>query len=471
MLKHFLLTFSLIVGGGGFVSTNAQTHTRISLPSLFSDHIVLQQQDSVPVWGWGEAGTTVCAVGSWASQDTISAVVDDAGRWSLKLKTEVYGGPYTLHFFQAGFEEEGITLVDVMLGEVWLCSGQSNMEFSPANGIANQAEEIGAANYSNLRFFSIEKRGSQSLQDDCKATWECCSPDVMQRRSAVAYFFGRHLYENLKIPIGLIVSAWGGSAAEVWIPKSSLPKMVDFPRIQQERKCPWWPVEPGTLYNSMIHPLLPYRIAGAIWYQGESNRDDPQSYFNLMKTLITSWRKGFQQDFPFYLVQIAPFNYQSKNNGPALIREAQAEIARQIPYTGLVVTNDVGDFNNIHPARKQEVGIRLANLALGDKYGRKEIPFESPCFEAMEIQKAKIRIRFSQPIVCKEKVINGFQIADEQGHFVQAHARIIGDDVIEVWAKAIKHPMAVRYCFDDATVGNLQGTNSLPVEPFRTDKK
>ena len=469
MRKHFLLAFSLFIGMNSYLAS-AQTHTRISLPSLFSNHIVLQQQDSVPVWGWGEAGSTVCAVGSWAPQDTASAVVDDAGRWSLKLKTVAYGGPHTLQIFQAGLAAEGTTLSDVMLGEVWLCSGQSNMEWTPQNGIVNQSAEIGSANYPDIRFFSLPKRGSQSLQDDCEAEWECCSPDVMQRRSAVAYFFGRHLHKNLEMPIGLIVSAWGGSSAEVWQPESSLPAMDDFPRIKQERKCPWWPVEPATLYNSMIHPLLPYRIAGAIWYQGEANQGYPTPYFDLMKALITSWREGFQRDFPFYLVQIAPFNYNSKNNGPALIREAQDEVARQVPHTGLVVTNDIGDADNIHPAQKQEVGVRLANFALGDAYGRDTISYESPRFESMEVKGNKALVRFSQPIRCEAKSIQGFRIIDESGNIHPAEARLRDGQAVEVWAKSVKRPVAVRYCFDDATVGNLQGTNALPVAPFRTDK-
>lgn len=469
MRKHFLLAFSLFIGMNSHLAS-AQTHTRISLPSLFSDHIVLQQQDSVPVWGWGEAGSTVCAVGSWAPQDTASAVVDDAGRWSLKLKTVAYGGPHTLQIFQAGLAAEGTTLSDVMLGEVWLCSGQSNMEWTPQNGIVDQSAEIGSANYPDIRFFSLPKRGSQSLQDDCEAEWECCSPDVMQRRSAVAYFFGRHLHKNLEMPIGLIVSAWGGSSAEVWQPESSLPAMDEFPRVKQERKCPWWPVEPATLYNSMIHPLLPYRIAGAIWYQGEANQGYPAPYFDLMKALIASWRKGFQRDFPFYLVQIAPFNYNSKNNGPALIREAQDEVASQVPHTGLVVTNDIGDADNIHPAQKQEVGIRLANLALGDAYGRDTISYESPRFESMEVKGNKALVRFSQPIRCEAKSIRGFVVVDESGNIHPAEARLRDGQAVEVWAKSVKHPAAVRYCFDDATIGNLQGTNALPVAPFRTDK-
>lgn len=472
-MKHSIIAIALALGAN--VSLQAQTHMRISLPALFSDHIVLQQQDSVPVWGWGEAGSTVRIVGSWASQDTVVTRVADDGHWKAKIKTTRYGGPYTLRFFQRGYENEGITLEDVMLGEVWLCSGQSNMEWSPANGITNQAEEIGSANYPQIRFFSLPKQGSGTLQDNCPARWELCSPDVMRRRSAVAYFFGRHLTQQLKVPVGLIVSAWGGTSAEVWIPQERVPRTPETEAVMKSRKCPWWPTEPGRLYNSMIHPLLPYRIAGAIWYQGESNRDYPQNYTELMKELITSWRTGFEKDFPFYLVQIAPHNYKSRDNGPALVREAQEQVTHEVPRTGMVVTNDVGDYGNIHPARKQEVGIRLANLALGNTYGRKtEKGYQSPVLESMEIHKNKALLHFryaEDGLVCRGKAPEGLQIAGEDGVFVTAKARIVQENCLEVYSSKVKNPVAVRYCFDDSTVGNLFNGDGLPMAPFRTDKK
>lgn len=469
-MKHLFLLIALGIGSG--LTVKAQSHTRISLPALFSDHVVLQQQDSVPVWGWGEAGSKVCIVGSWSSKDTVSARVGDDGRWMAKVKTAHYGGPYTLRIFQPKREAEGIMLEDVMLGEVWLCSGQSNMEWTPANGLVDQAQEIGAANYPQIRFFSLKKVGSKDLQDDCQATWECCSPDVMRQRSAVAYFFGRQLTKHLKVPVGLIVSAWGGTAAEVWIPKGHVQQTPEMKKTVASRKCPWWPSEPGTLYNSMIHPLLPYRIAGAIWYQGESNRDYPQAYCASMKTLISSWRAGFGQDFPFYLVQIAPYNYKSASNGPALIREAQEQVVREVPHTGMVVTNDVGDYHSIHPIRKQEVGIRLANLALDEVYGKNEKMHRSPVFESMTVQRNKAVLHFryaGKGLGCSGKKPEGFQIAGKDRVFVKAEARI-RENCIEVYASQVKQPVAVRYCFDDATVGNVVNKSGLPLAPFRTDR-
>ena len=450
---------------------SAQSHTPVSLPALFTDHIVLQQQDSVPIWGWGQASTTVRIIGSWSSQDTVSVVVDDSGRWKGKIKTGRYGGPYTLHVFSGNNEREKIVLNDVMIGEVWLCSGQSNMEWTPANGIANQSAEIAAADYPQIRFFSLDKRGSQTLQEDCHAKWEVCTPEVMRKRSAVAYFFGRHLHQKLDVPVGLIVSAWGGTAAEVWIPEDAVPDTPEERNVIASRKCPWWPVEPGTLYNSMIYPLLPYRIAGAIWYQGESNRDDPKPYFGLMKSLIACWRKDFGKEFPFYQVQIAPFNYQSTNNGPALVREAQEQIVHEVPHTGIVITNDVGEYGNIHPARKQEVGSRLGNLALGEHYGLLEKGYQSPFLEQATVVKGKAVLTFShaeEGLVCADKVVKGLQIAGKDKNFVEAKARIKGNR-LEVYASNVKEPTEVRYCFDDATVGNLFNKHGLPVAPFRVE--
>lgn len=448
----------------------AQTSTPLSMPSLFSDHIVLQQEDSVSIWGWGEAGKTIQVVGSWSPTDTLSIRADPSGRWIGKLKTTRHGGPYTLEVFTKGRTWDKIVLQDVMLGEVWLCSGQSNMEWSPNNGLVNQKEEIKTANYPNLRFFSLAKQGSHTLQDNCRGCWEPCTPEVMRKRSAVAYFFGRHLHRELNVPIGLIVSAWGGTPAEVWIPKDSLPDTAETRKIAASRKYQSWPVETGTLYNSMIHPLLPYRIAGAIWYQGESNRDFPQSYARLMETLISSWRKGFGHEFPFYLVQIAPHNYKSKNNGPALIREAQEQVTRRVPHTGLVVTNDIGEYADIHPKNKQAVGLRLGNLALGEHYGTLKEEYQSPALKQATKEGKKIILTFEhteEGLTCPDKNIRGVYVAGEDGKFVEAKARIKRNR-LEVSAREIKSPVTVRYCFDDATVGNLFNKQGLPMTPFQT---
>lgn len=446
----------------------AQTNTGVTLPSIFTDHMVLQQQSSVPVWGWGDASATVRVVGSWNTADTVSTQVDDNGRWMVKLPTGKYGGPYKLEVLST----EHIVVNDVMLGEVWLCSGQSNMEWTPNNGIQDGAGEIEAARYPDIRYFSLKKRGSKYPQEQCQAQWEQCSPEVMRRRSAVAYFFGRELHRNLDgVPVGLIVSAWGGTPAEVWAPRDSILGKRDIADGLLQQSYPWWPSQPGALYNGMINPLMPYGIAGAIWYQGESNRDYPSSYFPLMKELIKSWRTGFGHEFPFYLVQIAPHNYHANNNGPALVREAQERVVREIPNTGMVVTLDVGDPSNIHPARKQQVGARLAALALKEQYGQEQVDAYSPTFREMTVKKNKAIVTFhhaERGLACPDKEIRGVMLAGEDGRFVPAKARIKGS-TLEVTAPTVKVPVAVRYCFDDATLGNLRHRDGLPVAPFRSD--
>ena len=221
----------------------------------------------------------------------------------------------------------------------------------------------------------------------------------------------------------------------------------------------------------MIYPLLPYRIAGAIWYQGESNRDDPKPYFGLMKSLIACWRKDFGKEFPFYQVQIAPFKYGDYFGNSALIREAQEQVVREVPHTGLVITNDVGEYRNIHPTRKQEVGIRLGNLALGEHYGLLEKGYQSPFLEQAPVEKGKVILTFShaeEGLVCKDKTVKGLQIAGKDKNFVEAKARIKGNR-LEVYAPKVKEPAEVRYCFDDSTVGNLFNKHGLPMAPFRVE--
>lgn len=442
---------------------------QITLPSIFTDHMVLQQNADIPVWGWGTASAKIRVVGSWALQDTATAIAASNGYWETKLKTTSGGGPYTVHIFGSGSRK----LTDVMLGEVWLCSGQSNMEWTPMNNIDNRDAEIAAANNPNIRFFHIPKRGSDFPQNTCDAAWSNCTPGTMKNTSAVAYFFGRTLEKALNVPVGLIISAWGGTPAEVWTPKDRILSDEKLRAAMPAQTTPWWPVEAGVLYNQMIHPVMPYSLSGSIWYQGESNCDQPATYGALLQTMIESWRKGFRKDFPFYLVQIAPHTYKSSNNGPALLREQQERVSRTVPGTGLVVVSDlVSNVTNIHPTDKQHVGLRLANLALGKTYNKRTDGYETPVFNTMKVDRNKATITFlhaEKGLTCKDKAITGFRIAGNDGVFTDAKAEIKGNTIV-VSSPTVKHPTVVQYCFDDATIGNLSSKDGLPVAPFRSNR-
>lgn len=449
-----------------FSSITAQ----VSLPAVFTDHMVLQQKSDVPVWGWGYAGQQVRIVADWAPQDTVSVKVKPNGTWQTSLKTIGAGGPYTLTVIS----DREIKVNDVMLGEVWLCSGQSNMEWSAAAGLTNKDAEIAAADYPDIRFLQIPRRGSDTPQDDCNTSWTVCTPQTMPTTSAVAYFFGRKLYKEKNVPVGLIVSAWGGTPAEVWLPKE---KVMDNPVLKNNRieaEFPWGPSFPGTLYNYMIHPVVPYKVAGTIWYQGESNHEKASIYGLLMKSLIESWRDDFGQDMPFYFVQIAPFTYHSKENTPALLREQQEFVSKLIPNTGMVVISDlVDDVKNIHPISKQKVGLRLARMALAETYGENLTDYKSPTYKRMEIKRNKITIYFDNAesgLQCKDKKIEGLMIAGDDGNWLPAEGVIKGNTLV-VSGRKLANPKQVRYCFDDATEGNLFTKAGLPVAPFRTDRK
>lgn len=455
------------------LSLKGQTSARLSLPALFADGMVLQQQCKAPVWGWGAAGTQVKLVGEWNPQDTVSATVDDSGRWMARISTARHGGPYTLQIFAANAPKEKIVLKDVMLGEVWLCSGQSNMEWTPANGIERQKEEIASAADDQIRYFSLRKQGSDYPQDDCNARWEKCTPEVMSRRSAVAYFFGRHLQQQLNVPVGVIVSAWGGTPAEVWIPAEVIAADRRLEAEKVRKPYPWWPIRPGALYNNMIHPLQPFALAGTIWYQGESNRENPQVYQRLMQRLIESWRTGFgQEEMPFYIVQIAPFRYDGDAEAAALIREAQEQVCKKMPHTGLVVTNDIGNPANIHPAKKLEVGVRLANLALGDHYKMLQEGYQNAFLEQCTYEKGKLKLTFGHAgkrLVCNGKEWAGLRVTDAKGEEVAAKQQIAGNTLVVDIRKTAAWPLQVSYCFDNATIGNLFNEYNLPVAPFRVE--
>ncbi len=439
---------------------------QIKLPAVIGDNMVLQQKSEVSIWGWGDPGTKIKVSGSW-SKDTATAMVSNQAEWLVKLKTPAAGGPFTVSITGNG----EVKLKNVMIGEVWVCSGQSNMEWSADSKINNGDEEIRNATYPNIRFFHVSKMGSSTPQNNCFAKWEPCSPETMHSFSAIGYFFSRNLHQNLNIPIGIIEVAWGGTPAEVWVRKD----LVDADPLLSSCSAKlttydWWPSKPGVTYNAMIAPISRYHIAGAIWYQGESNTGSPESYRKLFGTLIENWRHDFGNQFPFYFVQIAPFTYGSDSNAP-LIREMQMQ-TMELPKTGMVVVSDlVEDVKNIHPQNKQDVGKRLANWALAEDYGVKGLIYKSPLYKSISIEKGKAKISFDNvPTGLKAggKEITCFEIAGEDKVFKPAKVKIEGPAVI-VTSKEVKKPVAVRFSYSNDAIGNLFSSEGLPVAPFRTD--
>jgi len=428
--------------------------------------MVLQQHSEATVWGWGDPGSEIKISGSW-SKDTVKAKISNQSAWKVKLKTPAAGGPFTISI--KGNEE--VVLKNVMIGEVWICSGQSNMEWSADSKIINTEEEVKNANYPAIRFFHVKKMGSETPQNNCFARWEECSPETMHSFSAIGYFFGRNLHQNLNIPIGIIEVAWGGTPAEVWM---NADLVESDPLLQacaaKLKTYDWWPSKSGVVYNAMIAPLVPYRIAGAIWYQGESNADSPESYRKLFRTLIENWRHDFGTDFPFYYVQIAPYAY-GETTRASLIREMQMQ-SMDISRTGMVVVSDLVDnVKNIHPINKQDVGKRLANWALAETYGIKGLVYKHPVYESMKVEKGKVRIVFTNAdngLAVHGDDLKCFEIAGEDKVFTQAKAKIERNTVL-VWTKELKAPVAVRFSYSNDGIGNLFSKEGLPVAPFRTD--
>jgi len=474
MTKKFLVTLFFLISCVFYSSG-------IILPGVFSDNMVLQQNSDVVVWGWSRPSEMIKIAGSWNPKDTVVSKANCTGYWMTKLKTMKAGGPYTLTFCSfptisahLGSPDMGsnkIELTNVMLGEVWVCSGQSNMGMRVNSEIFEGEEEVAKANHPNIRFFQVPEIGADFPQQDCHATWTACSPETVRKAYAVGYFFGRALQGKLNVPVGLIMSAWGGTQAEVWVKKELIENNPVLKENVYDNHTAWWPSIPGTCYNGMIAPLIPYGIAGAIWYQGESNSYRPDHYAMLMKTLIENWRSDFGKEFPFYFVQIAPFKY-GPNGKSWIVREQQELASKIVPNTGMVVVSDLVDnIKNIHPKNKLDVGKRLANYALAETYHQKMGAYKSPTYASMLVENGKIRIAFNNDddgLKCTEKTPSKFLIAGDDHQFVTATAKIERNTVV-VSAKTVKNPVAVRFCFDDTTMPDIFNTAGLPVAPFRTD--
>lgn len=438
----------------------------VRLPAIIGDHMVLQQSTTVTLWGWCDPGEKIFIRTGWDTA-TYAATGTSGATWQLSLPTPKSGGPYTVTIRG----NNSITLKDVLLGEVWLCSGQSNMEMNMGWGLPYE-KEAAAATDKRIRFFHVPRTTALYPQDDVKAGWVVCSPEEMKKFSAVGYFFGKDVAEKLNQPVGLIGASWGGTPAEAWTPDSVVRKNPALQTAANKLKpSNGWPVLPGSTFNAMIYPLQKFALAGAIWYQGESNVGTWDTYRPLLVQMIDAWRRGFQKEFPFYLVQIAPFAGYGAYPSSALLREEQAKVASHF-NSGMVVIHDLVDnINDIHPKMKKEVGQRLAALALSKTYGMSGLPFRYPQFAGMEVEGNKISIRFSgaeNGLVAKGGELRDFYIAGADQVFHPAKATIRGSLVV-VGSKAVKKPVAVRFGFSNAAMPNLFSKEGLPAGVFRTD--
>ncbi len=450
-----------------FVLIFFNVDAQLRLPVVFGDHMVIQQKATVPIWGWARPSQNVSINVSWDTT-TVRTKATNGTIWKAAINTPVAGGPHTITI-KAGTDV--VTIEDVLAGEVWLASGQSNMEWS-MQAAADGKPMIQQINDPNIRLLNIPQASASTLQARGEGKWEVCDQKSVAGFSAVAYFFGKKLNEDLNVPIGLINSSWGGSPAEAWL-SADIVESNDNLRASAAKldgNQPWAPVEPGVIFNSMLNPLIPFRIGGAIWYQGEANTSAPSTYKDLMEQLVADWRKQFQTDLPFYYVQIAPFNGYSGQSG-TLIREQQVKML-DIPKTGMVVISDlVDDVNDIHPKFKKTVGERLANVALAKAYGEKGIAFQSPLYRSMQIEKNKIRIQFDHAdsgLQSKGGDLKEFMVAGDDKKFYPAKARIDKGSVV-VSAKEVKKPVAVRFAWGNGSIPNLFSNEGLPVPSFRTD--
>lgn len=440
--------------------------SNVVLPAVFNNGMVLQQNTEVAIWGWAKPGETVSISGTWTGQVYVVTVPNTAF-WKTTISTPK--GSFDKHSMVVkGYNQQ--TINNILFGEVWLCSGQSNMEWTARNKINNAEQEVKEANYPQIRFFAVAHKTAPSPQLDLTGSWKVCSPETMIDFSSTAYFFGRELFKNLKVPIGLINSSWGGTPAEVWCSESTISNSAILKKAAETLiEVPWGPTKPGVVFNAMISPLVPFKFAGAIWYQGEGNTGFPFTYDLLLKAMIQNWRQVWQYDFPFYFVQIAPFEYNVPLQG-AILRDAQRK-ALDLSKTGMVVVSDIGNTKDIHPLNKQDVGKRLGNLALNQTYGLTELPISGPLFKSFTIEKTKIRLSFDfvyEQLVCKDKELTLFEIAGEDKKFFPAQAKIDKNTIL-VSSKMVTKPIAVRFAFSNTAEPNLFNSKGLPASCFRTD--
>jgi sialate O-acetylesterase len=493
----------------GFTQVTAD----IKLPAIFSDNMVLQRNKPVIIWGTASPDERVVVKFNGAERET---PVNENGKWMIELPAMNSGGPYSLTVSGKNI----VTINNVMVGEVWVCSGQSNMELTVAKA-ANAAEEISKADFRKIRLFFVQHATSETLRTDCKGEWKESSSASVENFSAAGYYFGRELFKELNVPIGLIQATWGGTAAETWVSKELLESDSDYkpildkwidevakypeaikeyeknkdslneewkadakraaeegrrePRKPQKPRGPGSQHTPSGLYNAMLNPIIPYTMQGVIWYQGEANASRAYQYRKLFPALIKEWREKWGLgDFPFYYVQLPNLYTKpepAKTGWPEL-REAQL-MTLNVPNTGMAVTIDIGEAKNLHPLNKQDVGYRLALIAEAKVYGKKSLVYSGPLYKSMKIEASKIILKFEyadEGLLSKGgDTLKGFTIGQDDKKFHPANAVIKGNEIL-VWNDGVKNPVSVRYAWSDNPDCNLYNKAMLPASPFRTDE-
>lgn len=499
MNRFVLFSLSLLLFASGGIASAG-----LKLPAMIGHHMVLQRDIENPIWGWADPGADVTVV---MEGQSLQAKADEQGRWVVKL-APMTGSHYAMRMtIQSGAKQ--IVLSNIVVGEVWVCSGQSNMQFAVDQ--AYDADlEVATANYPNIRLITVPQTGTQEVQDDFKGQWDMCTPETVGQFSAVGYYFGRQLHETLGVPIGLIDNSWGGSAAEAWVARDVLeadPRFAAYldqwkateATYDHEKAVAAWKVKaeeekaagkpaprpptnpltgqhrPGNLWAGVLKPSIGYGIRGVIWYQGESNAPRAYQYDDLFSLMITEWRKAWGiGDFPFYWVQLADFMVEKNVPGEsswAELREAQSNTLA-LPNTGQAVIYDLGEGRDIHPRNKQNVGKRLARIALARDYGV-NLVYQSPSYQSMVVTENKAVLTFSNvsgglySFDTPEAV--GFALAGEDKVWHAAVGKIVGADKVEVSCPEVAVPVAVRYAWADNPVATLRNRQGLPVDPFRSD--
>jgi sialate O-acetylesterase len=430
--------------------------------------MVLQQNSQAALWGWAGPGERFAIICSW--KDAVDSVTaSNSGKWKAKISTPAGGGPYTITI-KSRFNN--IVLENILIGEVWICSGQSNMEMSNTRQIQ---DELPNCKNDNIRFFTVFKKASEYPQDHCEGEWISCNEETLRRFSAAGYFFGKRLHREMNVPIGLIQSVWSGTPVELWEPQ----EVIDGDPVMKEaatriKNVTYRPNKPGLIYNAMIYPISNYTIAGTIWYQGEGNTTRAYAYEKMFTGMIGAWRKQFEQDFPFYYVQIAPYASYETPYEAALLMEQQTR-SLSYPKTGMVVITDLVDnIKDQHPKNKLDVGLRLANIALAESY-KKNIPapaYLNPKYKSMEVSKGKINLYFDNAangfMIKKDSAATEFFIAGDDKTFLPAEVKLEKNRIV-VWNKQIPNPVAVRFSFSNIGMSNVFNKEGLPITPFRTD--